>query len=164
MDILRRVISPGGPRFWLTHQDHTWLDTLRLQWLSGHPDVLVRLVRGHQMQSKASVLNELAAALQLPLYFGHNWDALEELLGDLSWYKFRAAILLVSDAEHVLMHADSFATPFFEILQHRAGDPALPPFACVFQALKDTPADVHQLALLMGRLGKAGIAPAVLTD
>ncbi len=37
------------------------------------------------IRSKQKLLRTLAKELQLPAYFGHNWDALEECLRDLSW-------------------------------------------------------------------------------
>ena len=37
------------------------------------------------IRSKQKLLRILADELRLPDYFGHNWDALEECLRDLSW-------------------------------------------------------------------------------
>lgn len=37
------------------------------------------------IRSKQKLLRTLADELRLPDYFGHNWDALEECLRDLSW-------------------------------------------------------------------------------
>jgi len=37
--------------------------------------------------SKGEVLAELAHAIAAPDWFGHNWDALADALGDLSWRK-----------------------------------------------------------------------------
>lgn len=34
---------------------------------------------------KAGLLARIAAALHFPDWFGHNWDALADCLGDLSW-------------------------------------------------------------------------------
>lgn len=36
---------------------------------------------------KAALLQSLAQALDFPGWFGHNWDALNDCLGDLSWSK-----------------------------------------------------------------------------
>lgn len=36
-------------------------------------------------EGRVELLAALAQALRLPEYFGHNWDALEECLRDLSW-------------------------------------------------------------------------------
>jgi RNAse (barnase) inhibitor barstar len=37
------------------------------------------------LETKTDLFNFLAREFPLPDYFGHNWDALEECLGDLSW-------------------------------------------------------------------------------
>jgi RNAse (barnase) inhibitor barstar len=37
------------------------------------------------IRSKQKLLRTLSQQFQLPAYFGHNWDALEECLRDLSW-------------------------------------------------------------------------------
>jgi hypothetical protein len=45
--------------------------------------LVVRIPRG--IRSKQKLLAILADKLHFPRYFGHNWDALEECLRDLSW-------------------------------------------------------------------------------
>ncbi len=47
---------------------------------------------------KAGLLRCMAAALRFPAYFGHNWDALEDCLSDLSWLPPGGYVLLF---EHV---------------------------------------------------------------
>ncbi len=42
----------------------------------------MRLVRGEHCRTEAALFAEWAGALAFPDYFGHNWDAFEECLGD----------------------------------------------------------------------------------
>ncbi len=44
---------------------------------------------------KGEVLAEMARAIKAPDWFGHNWDALADALGDLSWCKAPGYILLL---------------------------------------------------------------------
>jgi hypothetical protein len=41
------------------------------------------------------LLNNLASALGFPDWFGHNWDALEDCLTDLSWRDAPGYVLLI---------------------------------------------------------------------
>jgi Barstar (barnase inhibitor) len=47
-------------------------------WLAFHLD-------GRELATKAGFLEASARALRFPSYFGHNWDAFEESLNDMSW-------------------------------------------------------------------------------
>lgn len=44
---------------------------------------------------KAALLNNMACALGFPDWFGHNWDALEDCLTDLSWRDAAGYVLLI---------------------------------------------------------------------
>jgi hypothetical protein len=44
---------------------------------------------------RGEVLAELARAIQAPDWFGHNWDALADALGDLSWNEAPGYVLLL---------------------------------------------------------------------
>ena len=55
----------------------------------------VALLDGAQARDKAAFMRAVASALQLPDYFGANWDAFAECLDDLHWHD--APILLVID-------------------------------------------------------------------
>jgi len=48
---------------------------------------------------KAQLLKNLAVALGFPDWFGHNWDALEDCLTDLSWREAPAHVLLIEEAK-----------------------------------------------------------------
>jgi hypothetical protein len=64
--------------------------------------VVVRALRGHKMRKTAGLFDECAAALQFPYYFGENWDALDECLGDLEWLEADAYVIVITTAQHVL--------------------------------------------------------------
>jgi len=44
---------------------------------------------------KGEVLAEMARAINAPEWFGHNWDALADALGDLSWNHAPGYVLLL---------------------------------------------------------------------
>ena len=67
------------------------------------------------------VLQRFARALRFPDWFGDNWDALADCLGDLSWWPADGYLLLIEHAQDWRM-ADpiAFAT-LLEILNDAAG-------------------------------------------
>ena len=48
-----------------------------------------------EAHGKGEVLAELARVIAAPDWFGHNWDALADALGDLSWRKSPGYVLLL---------------------------------------------------------------------
>lgn len=63
----------------------------------------VRVVRGTKCATYDRLMDEVGAALQLPLYFGENWPALAECLQDLDWVDPAAGlVVVVSDADRLL--------------------------------------------------------------
>jgi len=65
-------------------------------------ECVIRFIRGKRCQTAAGLFQEFAAALQFPYYFGHNWDALDECLGDLYWLPARLYILVITNAQLLL--------------------------------------------------------------
>lgn len=59
---------------------------------------------------KGEVLAELARTIEAPEWFGHNWDALADALGDLSWKPAPGYVLLLNGA--------TFAPDDYETLNH----------------------------------------------
>src|SRR5688572_31813881 len=59
------------------------------------------------MATKRGLLDELSSGLRFPDYFGGNWDALEECIGDLSWIPPGPVVLRHSDLPLVNDLADS---------------------------------------------------------
>lgn len=65
--------------------------------------VVVRFLRGSKMKLVSDLFDEFSAALQFPYYFGENWNAFDECITDLSWLSGDSYILVVTDAEQLLM-------------------------------------------------------------
>lgn len=63
---------------------------------------VVRVLRGSKTQTVPALFDEFAAALQFPLYFGENWNALDECLSDLEWLPGDSYVLLFADAPKLL--------------------------------------------------------------
>jgi hypothetical protein len=54
-------------------------------------------IDGKMVRDKASFLRVAGQALAFPAYAGHNWDAFEELVNDLSWAPGRGYAILYDD-------------------------------------------------------------------
>lgn len=85
-----------------------------------------RVIRGTHCAGKTGLFREWAAALQFPYYFGHNWDAFEECLGDLSWVRAPDVQIIISNADAVLLkHPRDFLTFATVLTARAAGQPRL---------------------------------------
>lgn len=62
----------------------------------------------------------LAAALRFPAWFGGNWDALEESLGDLSWWAAPGYVLLLDGVTAWRLQAPDAATVLMDVLAQAA--------------------------------------------
>lgn len=54
------------------------------------------------VQSKGEFLAAIAQAIHAPEWFGHNWDALADALGDLSWQPAAGYVLLLHNGGETL--------------------------------------------------------------
>jgi RNAse (barnase) inhibitor barstar len=50
---------------------------------------------------KAALLARIAAALRFPDWFGHNWDALADCLGDMSWRPATGYVIFLDHADRL---------------------------------------------------------------
>ncbi len=55
------------------------------------------------MRTQDELLAEFHLVLSFPDYFGGNWNALEDCLGDLAWWPGHAYVLVLTDASEVLV-------------------------------------------------------------
>jgi hypothetical protein len=72
---------------------------------------------GRELTTKTQFIETSARALRFPSYFGHNWDAFEESLNDLSWAPAQGYLLVFDSAGHFAeAEPDAFAVAL-EILR-----------------------------------------------
>ena len=85
--------------------------------------VVVRWLRGAKCRTVAALYDEWSAALQFPLTFGENWDALRDCLADLVWLRADAVVLCLTDAGKLLDQAppEQFRT-FADVLARVLAD------------------------------------------
>lgn len=65
-------------------------------------DAYTALLQGERMKTLNGMYDELEILLQLPNYFGRNWNALDECLTDFSWLPQGRIIVVISEFEKVL--------------------------------------------------------------
>ncbi|HYL88164.1 MAG TPA: barstar family protein [Burkholderiales bacterium] len=81
--LLQRLSDPARSGVYRTREEKAILDATR----SGRLDVVA-------VEAKVNLFDSLARALAFPDWFGRNWDALEDVLSDLSWRKGDGHVVL----------------------------------------------------------------------
>jgi hypothetical protein len=88
--------------FFILHEGASELCNYGWRLAADHPTTAVRFVRGRKMRRADSLFDEMAAACQFPYYFGENWPALAECLGDLDWTNSSRFVLVITEFEELL--------------------------------------------------------------
>ncbi|NYI07239.1 barstar family protein [Allostreptomyces psammosilenae] len=76
---------------------------------------------GRRMLDSQGVFEEFSRAFEFPVYFGWNWNALNDCLGDLGWMPSRRYLVVVGDAGLVLSREPERRSTLLEILNHQGG-------------------------------------------
>lgn len=109
VDLAQHLRSTKPPWAAVLCLDDVWRTLNRV--LSNIPDLSVTPITGDRCRTKSTLLTEFANKLKFPSYFGHNWDALDECLRDLSWLPCSGYVILITDAEELLRaNEDDYAT------------------------------------------------------
>ncbi|HXX74990.1 MAG TPA: barstar family protein [Nitrospiraceae bacterium] len=77
---------------------------------------VLKSIKGAKCKTPAALFTEFAKVMELPDYFGHNWDALEECLADLDWMPAKGYVLLLTDAEQILPEDEEDYATLLEVL------------------------------------------------
>ena len=75
-------------------------------------------------RDKTDLLQRLADALHFPAWFGHNWDALDDALHDLSWLPASGYVLLFEHADTLRDAAEDDFETLLDILADATDDAA----------------------------------------
>ena len=73
------------------------------------------VLNGRNILTKAELLTAVAQAFNFPSYFGHNWDALDDMLRDLSWLPAAGYVVFLEDFEALAAHDQATWRTFVEI-------------------------------------------------
>jgi RNAse (barnase) inhibitor barstar len=63
----------------------------------------VYLIQGYKISDKKSFFQEISLALELPEYFEHNWDGLDDVFGELRYRSHRNIAIVWKDADQTFM-------------------------------------------------------------
>jgi hypothetical protein len=84
---------------WLTTEVS---ESLTTEQLLAERGVTARVLSGRRMRTKVGLFNEFASRLSFPDYFGRNWDALADCLGDLECLQGLAYAVVIHGAHAIL--------------------------------------------------------------
>ena len=97
---LAYLSAPKPP--WIVKAPTEMADVLAIEESLADTGVTVRVLSGAKMRTKAQLLAEFASSLDFPAYFGANWDALADCLGDLDWLRGFAYVFIIERADELL--------------------------------------------------------------
>ena len=110
------LVTAGPPGIHLLAAGESQVADLVLRWTEQRPAYAIRRVRGARSADKAGFMEEAAAALQFPYYFGKNWDAFSACICDLSWSPELAFVVIVDRADVLLTAEHRDFTLLLEIM------------------------------------------------
>ncbi|MBJ7336659.1 barstar family protein [Mycolicibacterium sp.] len=98
------LFNPDGPALAVLPATPSTVFDLMGTWMTQHPEWEILRVGGERGKFSATTgfMNEVAASMQFPYYFGHNWDAFEECVNDLSWLRGASYLIVFDSAQHLL--------------------------------------------------------------
>ena len=74
------------------------------------------IVSGRQMRDWDELSQTVSETFSFP-FFGDNWDAMDDCLSDLSWFKFQKLLLVITQAEEVLIRQPNEFETFVSVLE-----------------------------------------------
>ena len=139
---LDELVRSGPPTAYVVRGDGADVVALQHALEGAHADTTFVQLHGAKMRTAAGFFAELAAALQLPAWFGGNWNALVDVARDRTW--LAGHVLAIHDGHELLIDASDRdrrdCAEVLELLGRGGRDPASAP--------RDDPDDDHGFHLL----------------
>lgn len=110
-DLLSGAVPPDIYRF------HSRVAAASIQRVVAEHDAACFVIDGRAAIDKPSFLAASARAFHVPSYFGHNWDALEECVRDLSWARADRYIVLYDAVAVTATHDPASLEVALDILE-----------------------------------------------
>jgi hypothetical protein len=87
--------------------------------------VAARIIRGSRCTSRDELFHEFAAALQFPHYFGNNWSAFEDCVGDLTWLQAEKVVVFIARVDRLVAEEapDFDVNVLLDVLHQAVRDP-----------------------------------------
>jgi hypothetical protein len=80
------------------------------------------LVEAREVHSESALMDAFSTSMNLPSYFGRNWNALLDLTRDLSWTKAEGYVLIISGGDNLALLADDIFPALIEVLEATVRD------------------------------------------
>ncbi|MEO8184411.1 MAG: barstar family protein [Deltaproteobacteria bacterium] len=93
-------------RRWMAGDAEAHTALWRLRGETAGKELFIGSLRGWKMRERQGVFDQFGALLQFPRYFGGNWNAFVDCLGDLDWLRASGFLLVLMDAGDVLRDGD----------------------------------------------------------
>lgn len=98
-----KLVQPNRPAFFIVSMEDDQFSNLHLELQRQYPENDILVIRGKKAHSLEGFFNEIGAILQVPYYFGENWNALNDVLYERAWLP--GYVFLVTDAPLLLADA-----------------------------------------------------------
>ena len=99
---IRTLLDADRPTIEMAELDEAELSALRADVARKYPTAVVRVLAGQRMRDLRGLVQEIAAALQLPTYVSPTWSSLTDGLRELRYSGATAYLLIIVDAAMLL--------------------------------------------------------------
>lgn len=93
------------------------LDFASIERVAGEIGFALFLVETKEIESETALMDAFATSMNLPSYFGRDWNALLDLTRDLSWTKAEGFVLIISGGDALPSLPDGIFATLIEVLE-----------------------------------------------